>query len=393
MKLFIRFARKGFFLAWLAGWMGGWVIACQLPALAAGAADLSAAQPNPYHYYVAPHGSDANAGTAAQPFRTILRASRNALPGTTIHVAPGEYEGGFKTTMSGTAAQRISYVSTNKWGARLVPPMLSDSATAWDNRGNYVDIAGFEIDGSAPQRGVKWTQGIYVGGSFNVVRDNRIHHLGRNAPCAKSGGAGIGVDSYYKGIRNDVLSNTVSDIGPPGCRSMQGIYISTSGSVQNNVVYAVGGAAIQMWHDANNVVVSHNTVSGSTTGILVGGGDYYHTRGPNDFTAVHNNIVFDNRYGISEQGDTGPHNSYRNNLVYQNATADWQLRNGLSHSGTVALAPQFVRYGKRGNPDFRLLPSSPAIARGTAQFATRTDIAGRARPSGKPADIGAYQYR
>ena len=344
-----------------------------------------------YHFYVSPDGSDAYPGTADQPFQTILRASRNALPGTTIHVGPGTYIGGFKTTMSGTPTQRIVYLSTNKWGARIVPPMHSATDTAWDNRGSYVDIAGFTVDGSGAQRGIKWSRGIYIGGSHNIVRDNHVHSLARQTPCTSKGGAGIGVDSYYHGQRNQVIGNTVNDIGPAGCRHAQGIYISTSGVVQNNVVYGIGGTAIQMWHDANNVVVTNNTVSASGTGILVGGGDYYHTRGPNDYTSVHNNIVFDNQVGISEQGETGFHNSYRNNLVYQNAVSDWQLRNGLGHRGTVAQDPQFVRYGKRGNPDFRLLQGSPAIGKATPELASYADIAGKPRPATSP-DIGAYQH-
>lgn len=343
-----------------------------------------------FHYYVAPHGSDANPGTAELPFGTILRASRNALPGTTIHVAPGTYTGGFKTVMSGTPGARIAYVSTNKWGARIVPPAMSENKIAWDNRGDYVDIVGFDVDGGATGRGVKWTQGIYVGGSYNVVRDNHVHHIALSAPCNSMGGSGIGIDSYYRGRDNDVIGNTVHDIGPQGCRFVQGIYISTIGSAQNNVVYGIGGAAIQMWHDATRVVVSHNTVSASMTGILVGSGDYYHGKGPNDFTRVHNNIVFDNQYGIVELGNTGTNNSYRNNLVYQNSIADWRLRSGSSHSGTVTAPPHFVRYGKRGNPDFRLLPHSPAIGKATAELATATDIAGKARPP-RRIDIGAYQ--
>ncbi len=363
------------------------------PASGATVATAPQAPPNStYHYYVATTGSDGNPGTAAQPFLTILRASHVALPGTTIHVAPGTYTGGFKTTMNGTAGQRIYYVSTNKWGARIVPPAYSETSIAWDNRGNFVDIVGFDVDGGVTQRGVKWSQGIYIAGSYNVVRDNHVHHIARDIGCTSAGGSGIGVDSYYHGVNNDVIGNTVNDIGPRGCRFVQGIYISTSGVAQNNVVYGIGGAAIQMWHDANKVVVSNNTVSASTTGIVVGGGDYYHTKGPNDFTSVHNNIVFDNRYGISEQGDTGAHNTYRNNLVYQNSVADWHLLNGVEHTGTVAQAPRFVRYGKRGNPDFRLLKTSPAIGAGTPEFANPTDIAGKPRSAATGIDIGAYQH-
>ena len=346
-----------------------------------------------YNYYVAPNGDDANPGTADMPFQTILRASKVALPGTTVHVAPGVYTGGFKTTMSGTEAQRIYYVSTVQWGAKLVPPMSSDTKAGWDNRGSYVDIVGFEIDGSASRNGMKWTHGIYNGGSYAVIRNNLVHSIALDNPCNGSGGAGIGVDSYYRGIKSDVIGNTVHHIGQPNCRFVEGIHVSTSGTVRNNLVHNIGGAAIQMWHDANNVIVTNNTVAASTTGILVGGGDFYHTKGPNDYTFVHNNIVYDNKFGVSEQGETGPHNTYRNNLVFQSSVADWQLRNGLTHTGTVAQAPQFVRYARRGPFDFRLRSNSPAIGKGTEDQVQLTDSAGKPRSRAAGIDIGAYQFK
>ncbi len=344
-----------------------------------------------YNYYVAASGSDANPGTEQLPFATILRASRVALPGTTIHVAPGHYTGGFKTVMSGTDSQRIYYISTLRWGARILPPSHSINNIAWDNRGSFVDIVGFEIDGSDTNSGIKWNYGIYNAGSFNVLKYNHVHHLMRDTPCTRAGGAGISADSYYKGVKVDVIGNNVHDIGAAQCRFSQGISISTSGSAKNNVVYGIGGAAIQLWHDANHVTVSNNTVSGSLTGILIGGGDFYHTRGPNDYTVVHNNIVYDNVYGISEQGVTGVHNSYRNNLVFLSAASDWTLRNGLTHEGTVAQAPQFIRYARSGTADFRLKSTSPAISRGTEEHAAATDFAGKTRSKTTGIDIGAFQ--
>lgn len=365
--------------------------------LVAAGTSLFAAAANPpvnattYNYYVAPHGADGNPGTADMPFQTILRASKVALPGTTVHVAPGVYTGGFKTSMSGTAEQRIYYVSTVRWGAKLVPPMSSDSKAGWDNRGSYVDIVGFEIDGSAARNGTKWTHGIYNGGSYSVIKYNLVHHIALDTPCTGGGGAGISVDSYYRGVKNDVVGNNVHHVGRFGCRFVQGIHISTSGSARNNLVHNVGGAAIQMWHDANNVTVSNNTVARSMTGILVGGGDFYHTKGPNDFTAVYNNIVYDNKYGISEQGATGTHNTYRNNLVFQSKVSDWQLRNGLVHTGTVAQSPQFVQYGKKGNFDFRLRNNSPAIGKGIDDQGAEANGKARAKPA--IVDLGAYQFK
>ena len=347
-----------------------------------------------YNYYVSPNGSDTAAGTKAKPFKTLARAAKAVTkPGTTVFVAPGTYDGGFKTTASGTAAARIYWVSTTKWGAKIVPPAKSSNKTAWDNRGNYVSIIGFEVDGSKVRSGTKWTLGIYTGGSYNVIEGNRVHHTATTIPCNSAGGSAIGVDSYYKGVMTDVVGNVVHDIGPAGCSYVQGIYVSTSGTIKNNVVYRVGSAAIHLWHDATNVKIINNTVSSSNFGIIVGGGDFYFTSAGANNVAVYNNIVYDNKYGISEQGKTGTGNSYKNNLVFKNTTYDWQLRNGLKHTGTITSDPLLAGYSRTAAmPNFKPSASSPVIGRGIATYALPTDIDGKPRNASTGYDIGAYQH-
>ncbi len=342
--------------------------------------------------YVSTKGSDKNPGTDTLPFKSITRAARAARPGSTVYVAPGTYAEGVKTTSSGNADARIFYVSTTKGGARIVPPAVSVNRAAWDNRGSHVDIVGFEVDGSRAQRGVNWSNGIYNGGSYVVIRHNHVHHIAQQVRCTGAGGSGIGVDSYFRGVKSDVIGNRVHDIGPAGCRFIQGIYISTSGRVMNNVVYRVAEGAIHLWHDANNVIITNNTVTSSNTGIIIGGGNYYHSRGPNDHTAVYSNIVYDNKMGISEQGATGRNNTYRNNLVYQNAVYNWKLRNGLTHSGTVASAPMFAGQSRSATPELKLSGASPAIGTATSMLAADTDFDGRARNASTGYDIGAYQH-
>jgi parallel beta-helix repeat protein len=348
------------------------------------------------HLYVAPTGQDTNAGTQEKPFATIARAAEAATPGTIVHVAPGTYEGGFKTLTSGsvTPGGRITYQSTERWRAIIVPaePARATSAVAWDNRGNYVDIAGFDIDGRHHQGGIKWTTGIYSGGSHDAIKNNHVHHIATDVPCTSAGGSGIGVDSYYRGVHSDVIGNSVHDIGPAGCRFIQGIYMNTPGTVRNNIVYRVAEAGIHLWHDANNVIIANNTVTASNTGIVVGGGDFYYTKGPNDHTYVFNNIVYDNRMGIFEQGATGKNNRYRNNLVFQNRDADWKLSNGLAHQDTVAQAPAFVGYSRHGTPDFRLAANSPAIGKGLAGQPDTVDFHGKPRTAQTGIDLGALQH-
>jgi len=345
------------------------------------------------NYYVAPTGSDTAAGTRAAPFKTLARAAKAATKaGTTVWVAPGTYAGGIKTTASGTAAARIYFVSTTKWGAKIVPPASSANDSAWDNRGNYVSIVGFDVDGSKPGAGKAWLHGIYTGGSYGMIQENHVHHIANKAACTSAGGSAIGVDSYYKGIKDDIVANTVNDIGPASCKYIQGIYVSTSGTVKNNLVYRVGEAAIHLWHDATNVIITNNTIAKSHYGIIVGGGDFYFTSAGNNNTVVSNNIVYDNGIGISEQGKTGTSNRYANNLLYKNGTAI-SLRNGLKATNTVSSDPLFVGYSATAAaPNFHLTTSSPAIGRGTATDAPSTDIDGKARNSSVGFDIGAYQH-
>jgi len=358
---------------------------------AAMSANAATIPTTPNNFYVSPTGSDTAAGTKAAPFKTLARAAKAATkPGTTVFVAPGTYAGGFKTTASGTASSRIYWVSTTKWGAKIVPPASSTNNSAWDNRGNYVSIIGFDVDGSKIGKGTKWVLGIYTGGSYNVIEGNRVHHMATTIPCNSAGGSAIGVDSYYKGVKGDVIGNVVHDIGPAGCTYVQGIYHSTSGTIKNNIVYRVGSAAIHLWHDATDLQIVNNTVSSSVFGIIVGGGDFYFTKAGANNVHVHNNIVYDNKYGISEQGTTGKGNTYKNNLVTKNTTYNFQLRNGLTHTGTISSEPLFAGYSRTAaTPNYKLSTSSPAIGRGLATYAPKTDIDGKAR--GSSIDLGAYQ--
>lgn len=359
----------------------------------AGAPLQTAASAGRQALYVATTGSDNNPGTARSPFRSIARAAKAAKPGTRVMVAPGSYSGGFRTSVDGSAAARISFISSSKWGARIVPPRSSPNKTGWDNRGDYVDIIGFDVDGSNYQGGTRWTHGIYNGGSHVSVRNNHVRHIAQANGCDRGGGAGIGMDSYYGGVKADVISNLVHDIGPAGCRYVQGIYISTSGRVKNNVIYRVAEGGVHLWHDAYDVIITNNTVSGANTGIIVGGGNFYHSSKGADHVAVYSNIVYDNVMGISEQGKTGQNNTYRNNLVYQNSRYDWKLKNGLTHTGTVSAPPEFLTSARSSKPNLKLNVSSPAIGRATPTHAESTDFEGKPRNAAAGYDIGAYQHR
>lgn len=343
-----------------------------------------------YHLYVSPSGSDSNSGSQSSPLRSITKAASVAKPSTTIHVAAGTYSN-VTTTVSGNATGRIRIISDTKWAAKIVG---TGTEYHWSNRGNYVDIVGFDISGTG-------RLGIVNYGSFNKIEANHVHDLKISGGCNGDGGAGI-VNANYSATDNDVIGNRVHDIGTPGaCNGVQGIYHShLRGHIYNNIVYRVSAWGIHLWHAANNVTIANNTVFANGSGGMGGGIEFGVGDSPGGVvlnnTTVANNIVYRNASGIvqycySGQSCIGPNNTVANNLVYGNSGAAISLRAG-SASATVTAEPQFVNYQANGSGDYHLASSSPAINKGTSANAPAFDIDQAARPGGGAFDIGAYEF-
>jgi hypothetical protein len=347
--------------------------------------------------YVAIDGNNKNDGSKNAPFQTILKASQVAKPGSTVHVGPGRYSGGFQTKAEGRADAPIVYVSDSKWKAVLIPPSSSSREMGWDNRGHYVTIKDFLVDGAIdPSSGPMWTVGINVGGTGNKVIGCYVKNIYLKGDPNSGGGAGILLDSYYGFNDMHALNNVVTNIGP-NSSFYQGIYMTATGSIKNNIVFGVkGGAGIHLWHDARNIDVINNTSVGNNGGIILGGGDFIRAKTPADYFNVQNNIVYGNIYGINQLGSNGTHNVYKNNLVFQNTYNFYNdfSRGKASHSGTVSADPKFVKYVLSESGDFSLQKGSPAIDKGLSNsLAPELDYNGLKRPQGSSVDIGAFEYK
>jgi hypothetical protein len=124
-----------------------------LAGMSTGVALMATAGANAAEYYVAPTGSDSNAGTMGQPFATLQKGHDSATAGDTVWVRGGTYRPTkqVKLSKSGSSdTQRIKffaysgelpvidfsgYVSTNK--AADTPALLVT--------GNWLHLKGFEI--------------------------------------------------------------------------------------------------------------------------------------------------------------------------------------------------------------------------------------------------------
>jgi hypothetical protein len=117
------------------------------------------AQAVPITYYVSPAGSDGNAGTESQPFRTIQHAVDVVNPGDTVIVEDGVYTGtGVGTacasgsrpivclTRGGTSSSYVTIKAQNLWGARLDGNgNTSTEGFRFLSTANYIRVEGFDI--------------------------------------------------------------------------------------------------------------------------------------------------------------------------------------------------------------------------------------------------------
>jgi hypothetical protein len=252
---------------------------------------------------------------------------------------------------------------------------------AWRQAGSYTDICGFDISGDG-------FVGIDIAGDDVRVTGNHVHGFPN---FGSGGGAGILSEDSRGAL---VSGNVIHDIGNPDSSNglVHGIYLSRGSRgaiVQNNLVYRNQAAGIHTYHTAQAATISNNTVfANANWGILIGGAD----GSVADSFLVTNNIVFDNGgTGIVENGTTGPHNRFSDNLVYRNGSA-YEIRTSPAPRGGVTADPGFVRYRRDGSGDYHLARGSPCIDAGTALGAPATDFEGRRRPRGRGYDIGAFEH-
>jgi hypothetical protein len=176
-------------------------------------------------YYVATTGSDANPGTAAQPFRTITYAYSHASAGTTILVAPGTYTDytsgwGLHLNASGTAASPIVLQSQVRGGAILDGQFASDRHDGIYLDGSYNVIAGFVIT-RAP------ITGVFVAGNANQILDDEI---ATNGTQGASDPEGQGIYSVENSSGNLYDGNYIHDNGYAGSNLDHGLTSAKPGA-------------------------------------------------------------------------------------------------------------------------------------------------------------------
>lgn len=365
-------------------------------------------------YYVAVTGNDSNAGTYAQPWRTLQKAANAVRSGDVVLVANGAYTG-FQITADGTAAAPITF-RANGSGVLINARNSSTPDNINIEGGNYVTVEGFIVE-NAPRVGIRAVTATGV-----KIRNNTVR---------RSGLSGI-LTGYTPAI--EISGNSAS-----GSYQEHGIYVSNSSTTADNPIVRgnecfdnnqnglqingdcdAGGDGIISGALVENNVVHHNnwkgfsliSVQNSTirnnllyeNGLLAGAGGIHLADQPGCGKPSNNNIVVNNT--IHEPRITGIRlsNGSTNNTIFNNLVVASSLSYTIADEGVgnfidplsnlqlVSLAGLFVA---PGSENYHLPPTSVAVNRAVPTYrgasAPGTDLDGTNRPQGPLPDVGAYE--
>ena len=318
----------------------------------------------------------------------------------------------------GTASQYVTFVSRNKWGARIEGQNNTTRYGFNFAAVSYVRIENFDIYGlgssyagtvAAPSAsGVM----IQAGGSFSQIVGNHIHNISNFCNATIRAQTGIFIQ------RGNVLveGNVINDIGrhdpgENGCsypsgftkfrNSDTGIYLQSPNhsniTIRNNVLYNHrNGWGVYVYQGGpQNVKILNNTFAFGNPYW-----SYTHIFTDADLVdfQIRNNVFYDPNGGYTMAWDLEP---LVNVVITNNVASGQLLLSGADGSPVPNLPPGMSESNNRfaTNPmlvnpnafDFRLLAGSPAIDWGMTLADVLYDIEWRTRPQGGAYDAGAHE--
>jgi hypothetical protein len=395
-------------------------------------------------YYVdqnATGAGDNNAGTAAQPWKTIAKAATVAIAGDSVIVKSGTYNEriSFSSGHSGSAGKKIVFKADPRRTV-FMQGFSTDGA-------NNLRIEGFDVT---------FNQGGWLGGGIWLssdtveIVDNYLHDI--PGPGIQMNWSGGPWDSIYIGDNhvhrcqygitvtgtNILVENNEVDrlfqfdtTGDCDYSRFFGDNITFRGNNFHGTVFSeVGSAHLDCWQTfdnngehAANIVWDGNRCSECDEGLMAEA--LYHHNSHDfifknnifahsaawglcvkDITNVkaYNNVFFDIQYhgaGFSGAYATGA--EVKNNIFDKSETSYWSSDSGqvtgdyniVFRSDNPAGAHNKIGvdplFADTANNDFHLTSKSPAIDAGTV-VPVATDFDGKARPVNGAYDIGAYEY-
>jgi len=344
-------------------------------------------------YYVAKNGNDNNPGTEEKPWLTIQKAANIMLPGDTVYVKEGTYNG-FALTTSGTANNMVNYL------AYPGDTPIVNGEIWFGNSASYNKIDGFILQNSRGG-GIE----MITGNKYNIISNNIIRY---SASC--------GVDLSGSSVENIIENNEIYNHPGHGIHTSGdtnedifrgniiydnqlnglGLAWGTGLKCYGNIVYNNGKSGIEYTGNDRDGVIEGNLCYNNNV-KLVGPSE-----GGWEICASGENFIIKNNTAVSRSGSnvtylietTGGKHTVRNNIGYRNDGSNegvamlvgnidsdyncWYDPNnpdpisGSPGAHSISKDPLFVNL--TGN-DFHLQPDSPCIGAGEGGV-----------------DMGAYGY-
>jgi Right handed beta helix region/Protein of unknown function (DUF1565) len=323
-------------------------------------------------FHVATSGSDANPGTATQPWRTIQKALSTLVAGQRAVVRAGTYAENLRMSRVGSPLAPITVEAYP--GERPVLTAAGSHPLEVARSGAYFRFRGFVIERAPGTSGGN----VDIYGHHVELSNNEIR-LSRDQ----------GVYTDEESHHAQILGNSIHHNGQGVIHQSHGIYLQGDDHlVASNVIHDhVKGFGIQVYDKGRRAIVTGNTITGAGhSGIVVGGS------GGVDGVRVHNNIfAFNAHYGISHDSSCPFSSTADHNVVFGNGWGATQAGcSGLSYAGgNRTTDPLFRGYGLR---ELHLLAGSPALDYAVLEYSAVTDFDGLTRTYGAGPDAGAYEH-
>ncbi len=362
-------------------------------------------------YFVAPDGSDGNAGTKADPLGSIEAAADRVGPGDTIYLRGGTYDRSSNVSLNGSDGTESDPILLA--GYRDERPVIrfdgpdSGGWSAYDAGGLSLNVAYWKI------RNLTVENSPYMG----IVADGSSNHHNTFADLEVRNCYLVGF-ALYNGAHDNLVTNVTAHGNVGNAGDADGIQFSDTArnTLRNSVSYENSDDGVDLWESVDcrieNCAAFGNGLNGgngngfklggSNGGATSGGHVVHHCRaydnsyngfnnnGANETVEVFNCTSYDNGgkgYVAWDNGSDATH-VYRNCIAYRNA-------DGAVDTGSEDEETRNTWNLDIGDPQFR---STDPDADGFLRPATDSPVVDAGIDvgldyAGEAPDLGAFEAR
>jgi hypothetical protein len=309
-------------------------------------------------YYISPSGSDGNAGTFAEPWRTVQKAFETVTAGQTVCLRGGTYpqyvdaSAGFNQVERRSGAPGKPILFTNSSGEIAV---IKGSTKIY---GSYITFRGAPSD--TPNCSTTHPCGLifegssgYVLNAISIMNTSGAGHVVFDHVEIRKGNYHAGL--YQEGCNNAITGSYVHDNGIQNRAEDNGIYWSRTpgdckngGLIAHNLVEHNFSKGIQLYAGASTITPAYVTVCGN---ISVNNGAQGAVIWGDHNTFVHNILYNNNEVAGAALGAQAGLYSGTANLVDDNLT--WSTSDhGGKRSGWYVKSGCCLKTNKIADPLF-----------------------------------------